>query len=103
MKSGNQSMYTVLIPAVYWPADRIKVNVFPNGEDFIYRGFNEDNDKLKKRTLDIIWDISTKADYPIDTIFNAIDELYNMEPDFISVTWCGGSTKDKTVEISSYI
>ena len=45
-----------------------------------------------------------KADYPIDTIFNAIDELYKLAPDFISVTYgAGGSTKDKTVEISSYI
>jgi methylenetetrahydrofolate reductase (NADPH) len=45
-----------------------------------------------------------KANYPVDTIYNAIDELYNLEPDFISVTYgAGGSTKDKTVEISSYM
>lgn len=45
-----------------------------------------------------------KANYPVDTIFNAIDELYNLNPDFMSVTYgAGGSTKDKTVEISSYI
>ncbi|HCS09983.1 MAG TPA: methylenetetrahydrofolate reductase [NAD(P)H], partial [Clostridiales bacterium] len=45
-----------------------------------------------------------KPDYPIDTIFNTIDELYSLEPDFMSVTYgAGGSTKDRTVEISSYI
>lgn len=45
-----------------------------------------------------------KAAYPADTIFNSIDELYNLNPDFMSVTYgAGGSTKSKTVEISSYI
>ena len=62
-------------------------------------------DKFKQKNPLISFEIfPPKADYPIDTIFNAIDELYNMEPDFISVTYgAGGSTKDKTVEISSYI
>ena len=62
-------------------------------------------DKFKEKNPLISFEIfPPKADYPIDTIFNAIDELYNMEPDFISVTYgAGGSTKDKTVEISSYI
>lgn len=45
-----------------------------------------------------------KVDYPVDTIYGAIDELYSLNPDFMSVTYgAGGSTKDKTVEISSYI
>jgi methylenetetrahydrofolate reductase (NADPH) len=45
-----------------------------------------------------------KVDYPVETIYDAIDELYGLNPDFISVTYgAGGSTKDKTVEISSYI
>lgn len=45
-----------------------------------------------------------KAGYPVDTIYDSIDELYNLEPDFMSVTYgAGGSTRDKTVEISSYI
>lgn len=45
-----------------------------------------------------------KANYPVNTIYDSIDELYNLEPDFMSVTYgAGGSTKDKTVEISSYI
>ena len=45
-----------------------------------------------------------KTDYPVSTIFDTIDDLYTLEPDFISVTYgAGGSTKDKTVDISSYI
>ncbi len=45
-----------------------------------------------------------KTDYPVSTIFYTIDDLYTLEPDFISVTYgAGGSTKDKTVDISSYI
>ena len=62
-------------------------------------------DKFKEKNPLISFEIfPPKADYPIDTIFNAIDELYNMDPDFMSVTYgAGGSTKDKTVEISSYI
>lgn len=45
-----------------------------------------------------------KADYPVSTIYDTIDELYSLDPDFMSVTYgAGGSTKDKTVEISSYI
>lgn len=45
-----------------------------------------------------------KVDYPVETIYDSIDDLYSLNPDFISVTYgAGGSTKDKTVEISSYI
>lgn len=45
-----------------------------------------------------------KADYSVNTIYDTIDDLYSLNPDFISVTYgAGGSTKDKTVEISSYI
>ena len=62
-------------------------------------------DKFKEKNPLISFEIfPPKADYPVDTIFNAIDELYNMDPDFMSVTYGAvGSTKDKTVEISSYI
>lgn len=54
---------------------------------------------IEKKPLISFEIFPSKADYPIDTIFNSIDELYNLEPDFISVTYGpGGSTKDKTVE-----
>lgn len=45
-----------------------------------------------------------KAEYPVNTIYDTIDELNSLNFDFMSVTYgAGGSTKDKTVEISSYI
>jgi methylenetetrahydrofolate reductase (NADPH) len=45
-----------------------------------------------------------KRNYPVDTIYNTIDGLNDLRPDFISVTYgAGGSTKDTTVEIASYI
>ncbi|WIF95386.1 methylenetetrahydrofolate reductase [NAD(P)H] [Caminicella sporogenes] len=45
-----------------------------------------------------------KRDYPIDTIYNTIKALNDLRPDFISVTYgAGGSTKDTTVEIASFI
>lgn len=63
------------------------------------------NEKFKEKSPLISFEIfPPKPDYPIDTIFNTIDELYSLEPDFMSVTYgAGGSTKDRTVEISSYI
>lgn len=62
-------------------------------------------DKLNEKKPLISFEIfPPKANYPVDTIYNTIDELYNLNPDFMSVTYgAGGSTKDKTVEISSYI
>ena len=45
-----------------------------------------------------------KKDSPIETIFTTIAELKNLNPDFISVTYgAGGSSKDRTVEITSLI
>jgi len=45
-----------------------------------------------------------KISYPINTIYDTIDELNCLNPDFMSVTFgAGGSSKDRTVEISSYI
>lgn len=45
-----------------------------------------------------------KVGYPIQTIYDTIDSLENLHPDFISVTYgAGGSTKDTTVEIASHI
>jgi len=59
---------------------------------------------LEKKPLISFEIFPPKKDYPIDTIYKTIDELYNLYPDFISVTYgAGGSTKDNTVEIASYI
>lgn len=45
-----------------------------------------------------------KADYPVETIYNTIEELKDLSPRFISVTYgAGGSTRDRTVEIASHI
>lgn len=45
-----------------------------------------------------------KKDDPIDTIYDTIEALKDLKPDFISVTYgAGGSSRDKTVEIASTI
>lgn len=45
-----------------------------------------------------------KPDSPIETIYKTIEELSDMTPDFISVTYgAGGSTKGPTVDIASRI
>ncbi|OPJ59335.1 methylenetetrahydrofolate reductase [NAD(P)H] [Clostridium oryzae] len=45
-----------------------------------------------------------KKDNSIDTIYDTIDALKDLKPDFISVTYgAGGSTRDKTIEIASII
>jgi methylenetetrahydrofolate reductase (NADPH) len=45
-----------------------------------------------------------KKDTPIDTIFTTIENLKDLKPDFISVTYgAGGSSKDRTAEISSLV
>lgn len=45
-----------------------------------------------------------KKDYPIESIYETIDELKDLKPDFISVTYgAGGSTKDHTLDIASTI
>ncbi len=63
------------------------------------------SEKFKEKKPLISFEIfPPKADYPVSTIYDTIDELYSLDPDFISVTYgAGGSTKDKTVDISSYI
>lgn len=62
-------------------------------------------DKLKNKKPLISFEIfPPKKDYPVETIYNTIDALNDMKPDFISVTYgAGGSTKDTTVEIASFI
>lgn len=45
-----------------------------------------------------------KSDNSLESIYNTIGELKDLEPDFISVTYGAmGSSKDKTVEIASRI
>ncbi|HKK96270.1 MAG TPA: methylenetetrahydrofolate reductase [NAD(P)H] [Anaerovoracaceae bacterium] len=45
-----------------------------------------------------------KKDYPVESIYNTIKSLSDLNPDFISVTYgAGGSSKDRTVEIASTI
>jgi methylenetetrahydrofolate reductase (NADPH) len=45
-----------------------------------------------------------KKDDDIATIYNTIEALKDLRPDFISVTYgAGGSTRDKTVEIASIV
>lgn len=61
--------------------------------------------KFKQKETLISFEIfPPKRNDPVDTIYNTIDELNDMAPDFISVTYgAGGSTKDTTVDIASYI
>lgn len=45
-----------------------------------------------------------KKDYPVETIYETLDLLKDLTPDFISVTYgAGGSSKDRTVEIASAV
>lgn len=45
-----------------------------------------------------------KKDYPIESIYNTIEALKDLKPDYMSVTYgAGGSSKDRTVEIASTI
>lgn len=45
-----------------------------------------------------------KKDYPIETVYKTIDELKDLKPDYISVTYgAGGSSRDRTFEITSKV
>lgn len=45
-----------------------------------------------------------KKDSSIDTIYDTIEALKDLKPDFVSVTYgAGGSSRDKTIEIASII
>ncbi|MDO9507888.1 MAG: methylenetetrahydrofolate reductase [NAD(P)H] [Thermovirgaceae bacterium] len=43
-----------------------------------------------------------KRDYPLSTVYETVDALHDLKPDFISVTYgAGGSSRERTVEIAS--
>lgn len=45
-----------------------------------------------------------KPDYPVETIYQTLDELKALSPDFISVTYgAGGGNRERTVEIASAV
>lgn len=57
-----------------------------------------------KRTVISLEIFPPKWDSPIESVFKTLDELKDINPDFISVTYgAGGKAKDRTVEIASKI
>jgi methylenetetrahydrofolate reductase (NADPH) len=45
-----------------------------------------------------------KKEFPLETIYETVEALIDLKPDFISVTYgAGGSSRDRTLEISSLI
>ncbi len=43
-----------------------------------------------------------KRDYPLETIYETVDALHDLEPDYMSVTYgAAGSSRERTVEIAS--
>ncbi len=57
-----------------------------------------------KRTVISLEIFPPKLDSPVETVFKTLDELKDINPDFISVTYgAGGKAKDRTVEIASKI
>ena len=58
----------------------------------------------EKKTVISLEVFPPKADSPVETIFKTLDELKDINPDFISVTYgAGGKAKDRTIEIASSI
>ncbi|MBR0600415.1 methylenetetrahydrofolate reductase [NAD(P)H] [Sinanaerobacter chloroacetimidivorans] len=57
-----------------------------------------------KKTVISLEVFPPKIDSPVETIFKTLDQLKDINPDFISVTYgAGGKAKDRTVEIASKI
>lgn len=45
-----------------------------------------------------------KPDYPLETIYQTISDLQDLQPDYISVTYgAAGSSRERTVQIASHI
>ncbi len=58
----------------------------------------------RKKTVISLEIFPPKLDSPVETIFKTLDELKDIKPDFISVTYgAGGKAKDRTIEIASKI
>jgi methylenetetrahydrofolate reductase (NADPH) len=58
----------------------------------------------KKKTVISLEIFPPKLDSPVETVYKTLDELSDINPDFISVTYgAGGKAKDRTVEIASKI
>lgn len=61
-------------------------------------------DIYKKKPVISLEIFPPKPENPIDTIFKTIEELKDLDPDFISVTYgAGGSSKAHTVQIANAI
>lgn len=57
-----------------------------------------------KKTVISLEIFPPKLTSPVETVFSTLDELKDINPDFISVTYgAGGKAKDRTVEIASKI
>ncbi len=57
-----------------------------------------------KKTVISLEVFPPKMDSPVETVFKTLDELKDINPDLISVTYgAGGKAKDRTVEIASKI
>ncbi|QOX64570.1 methylenetetrahydrofolate reductase [NAD(P)H] [Anoxybacterium hadale] len=57
-----------------------------------------------KKTVISLEIFPPKLTSPVETVFKTLDELKDINPDFISVTYgAGGKAKDRTVEIASKI
>lgn len=116
VKPDNQYSYgsiTVLIPAesifIFWKIRKI-VNAkatFLKVAFLFYKGgyimLIKDIFNAKKPVISFEI-FPPKKDDDIQTIYNTIEALKDLRPDFISVTYgAGGSTRDKTVEIASIV
>jgi methylenetetrahydrofolate reductase (NADPH) len=58
----------------------------------------------EKKTVVSLEIFPPKLDAPVETIYKTLDDLSDLKPDFISVTYgAGGKAKDRTIEIASKI